>query len=235
MENYNITTEQNVSFNLQVANFGERFLAYFLDTIIIYGFVFLMVYIYSLLKIESVWYFILLGAPALFYHVVLEIIWNGQSIGKKWRKIKVVKTDGTPETAGSAIIRFLLRPIDSIYGLGMIIILATKLNQRLGDLAAGTCIIHTNKQMDLDQLTPKVEVGYEPVFDKLITSYLNDREINIVRKILKNRLKEPSHKNVVEAAKLMRSRLPITDNTLPAYKYLDQLVKDYDYYVLSEL
>lgn len=235
MENYNITSEQNVQFDLQIANFGERLMAYILDTLVILAFVFICVFTLRLLDIDSVWVYILLGAPALFYHVLFEIFWEGQSLGKKWRKIRVVRMDGGPETLGNAVVRFLLRPIDGFYGLGVIFILATKSNQRLGDLAAGTCIIHTEKQIKLDSIVPKsFDKKYQPKFPGDILNYFNDREINTVRKILKNRLNKPSHNIVKEAAEMIKTKWPNHQSGMPPYKFLDQLIRDYDYYVQKE-
>ena len=56
--------------------------------------------------------------------------------------IRVVKLDGSP-SIGSYLLRWLLFIVDGplTSGLGIFVILLTKNNQRLGDLAAGTMVI----------------------------------------------------------------------------------------------
>lgn len=69
-----------------------------------------------------------------------------QSRTKLWQKlinIRVVKVDGSTPSIGSYLLRWLLFPIDGpiTSGLGLLVVLLNKNNQRLGDLAAGTMVI----------------------------------------------------------------------------------------------
>ena len=69
---------------------------------------------------------------------------SGQTIGKKFSHIKVLKADGAPCDSGAALVRNLLRIIDSlpfIYILGIILIAATDKHQRLGDMLAKTIVV----------------------------------------------------------------------------------------------
>lgn len=69
---------------------------------------------------------------------------SGQTLGKKLAHIKVVKEDGSRCDVGSALVRSLLRIVDSlpaIYILGIILIAATDKKQRLGDMLAKTIVI----------------------------------------------------------------------------------------------
>lgn len=69
---------------------------------------------------------------------------SGQTIGKKFSHIKVLKSDGDPCDSGAALVRNLLRIIDSlpfIYILGIILIAATDKHQRLGDMLAKTIVV----------------------------------------------------------------------------------------------
>jgi uncharacterized RDD family membrane protein YckC len=69
---------------------------------------------------------------------------SGQSIGKKFTHIKVIKEDGSRCDFGSALVRSILRIIDHLpflYILGIILIAATEKKQRLGDMLAKTIVV----------------------------------------------------------------------------------------------
>lgn len=79
------------------------------------------------------------------YFIVLEAFWNGQTLGKKILSLRVAMADGTPVTRGAATYRNLLRPADMFPGTYLVGLLSVFLNvrcQRLGDIAAGTVVIH---------------------------------------------------------------------------------------------
>ncbi|HPR42519.1 MAG TPA: RDD family protein [Candidatus Methanofastidiosa archaeon] len=69
---------------------------------------------------------------------------SGQTIGKKLMNLKVIKTDGREMDYLSALVRNVLRIVDSLptlYILGILLILVTKERQRLGDMVAGTIVV----------------------------------------------------------------------------------------------
>jgi uncharacterized RDD family membrane protein YckC len=77
------------------------------------------------------------------YDVAFEVLSGGRTPGKRWTGLRVVRTGGEPVGFVTSSVRNLLRPVDflpSAYLLGIATILATKRNQRLGDLAAGTVV-----------------------------------------------------------------------------------------------
>jgi len=78
-------------------------------------------------------YFIILEGPA----------GGGQSIGKMIMSIKVTTEEGNVPSYWAAMIRTLLRIVDSIlfYALGFLIITFSNKNQRLGDMAAKTIVV----------------------------------------------------------------------------------------------
>lgn len=84
-------------------------------------------------------FLVLLGYPVLF-----EAFNGGRTLGKMMMGIAVVTGDGTPIGFLAAVIRNVLRFVDSLpgtYTVGMVSILATSRNQRVGDLAAGTLVV----------------------------------------------------------------------------------------------
>ncbi|MCP5044540.1 MAG: RDD family protein [bacterium] len=80
-----------------------------------------------------------------FYPVFFEVLENGQTPGKRMLSLRVVNKDGTPVAWSESILRNLLRFADllpSFYLLGIVSMLCTQHFQRIGDLAAGTLVVH---------------------------------------------------------------------------------------------
>jgi uncharacterized RDD family membrane protein YckC len=78
------------------------------------------------------------------YDVSFEVLASGRTPGKRMNGLRVVRTDGTPVRFLTSAIRNLLRLVDflpSFYLVGIGAVLATRRNQRLGDLAAGTLVV----------------------------------------------------------------------------------------------
>ncbi|VVB56426.1 RDD family protein [uncultured archaeon] len=88
----------------------------------------------SLLVIMLLW---------IFYGILLET-WRGQTVGKMILGIIVVKENGEPCDFLAALLRNVLRIIDSLpsfYILGFIVMAITEKRQRLGDRLAGTVVV----------------------------------------------------------------------------------------------
>ena len=91
------------------------------------------------------------------FSVIMEWAWRGQTIGKKLLRLRVVDASGLRLQLHQVLMRNLLRVVDMLpafYLLGGIVALFSRRGQRLGDLAAGTVVIHQPiyTEPDLDQL-----------------------------------------------------------------------------------
>ena len=79
-----------------------------------------------------------------FYPVIFELR-TGATPGKRAMGLAVVAEDGTPVTPAASLIRNLLRVVDFLpvaYGAGLLCTLIDRDFRRLGDLAAGTLVVH---------------------------------------------------------------------------------------------
>ena len=78
------------------------------------------------------------------YYVVLEMLFGG-TVGKLMLGLRVIKVSGAPYGLGAALLRNLLRFVDSfpfgLYVVGLVFIAATEKKQRLGDIVAGTAVV----------------------------------------------------------------------------------------------
>jgi hypothetical protein len=88
------------------------------------------------------------------YYLFFEMAWNGQSPGKRRLGLRVIRTDGSPITFTESLIRNLIRLFDFLpayYGVGVVAMFINSQTRRLGDLVAGTLVVH-DRPVTLDSL-----------------------------------------------------------------------------------
>ncbi|WP_298815374.1 RDD family protein [Chloroflexus sp.] len=95
------------------------------------------------------------------YYVFFELIWNGQTPGKRLVGLRVLREGGRPVDVVAVITRNLMRAIDFLplgYGIGLLSLFIDRYNRRLGDLAAGTVVAREGEPIILDNILKPVEV-----------------------------------------------------------------------------
>ena len=100
-----------------------------------------------------------------FYPVLFEVLGQGQTIGKRVVGLRVVNDDGTPIGWSASILRNLLLAADGIpgtYTAGLISMLASRDFRRLGDHAAGTLVIYTERRPRVEAQSPAVVTPLAP-------------------------------------------------------------------------
>jgi len=171
VEDYlSIDTPENVAFGYEVAGIGSRFIAALIDTLLIIILQVIVNLAVSLLVSSFVdnlfgenvaaWLFAVFGLISFAllwgYYIIFEMIWNGQSPGKRRMGLRVLKTDGTPITLMESIVRNLIRLVDFLpffYGLGVVTMFINEQARRLGDLAAGTLVVYDKATVTLESLS----------------------------------------------------------------------------------
>lgn len=152
-----VETPENVWLSFHPAGLGPRMWAYFIDLCISLLIIIALAIVVSLLSpilqisaahsgIMAVGFF----AVTFFYYVLFEYFWDGRSPGKKVAKIRVIKVAGYPISFWDSFLRNLLRTADLLlpfYGVGMLVMLGTRRMQRLGDLVAGTFVVHEEREV----------------------------------------------------------------------------------------
>lgn len=157
-----IDTPEQVAIRFPIAGIGSRFLAVLADTLV-QGVAYAVLILIFVLIASSApktsggalshtgekW---LIAGVVLFhfllywgYFALFETYWNGQTPGKKFCKIRVIQQSGRQITFFEAMTRNLIRIIDMMPGfylIGVISMVCNRRNQRLGDLAAATIVIH---------------------------------------------------------------------------------------------
>ncbi len=123
------------------------------------------------------------------YFAIFEAVWNGQTPGKRITHIRVIKDSGRPITPAESVGRNLMRIVDSspafLYAIGIVSVLLSKQNKRLGDFVAGTIVIHERELQDIRPL-------WQPPPSAVTTKYgaenLTPEEFAVVEAFLNRRL-----------------------------------------------
>ncbi len=172
-----IDTPEQVELSYSVAGIGSRFVALLLDTLIIVamyvalGIVFVLAASVTGGRDSSgalgLWF---IAALLLVYFVInwgyfalCEAYWQGQTPGKRVMKLRVIKDSGRQITLFEALARNLLRFVDYLPGfylVGVITMLCNKRNKRLGDMVAGTLVVH--ERTDEQPLLFQSSMNYSP-------------------------------------------------------------------------
>ena len=139
------------------------------------------------------------------YFVIFETIWQGQTIGKKKAKIRVIADDGKPTTIGKSSLRALLRPIDDLFFIGVFFIALGKKEKRIGDLIAGTIVIQeelvTNKNQDFQTTEQAKELALQLRIEADVAR-LSPENFAILRHYLQSRSQMISEARLKLARKL---------------------------------
>jgi len=90
------------------------------------------------------------------YFIAFEVLWQGQTPGKRFVKIRVIRENGRPARLPQATLRSLLRPVDDLFFLGMLLIIFSRREKRIGDWLAGTVVIQeaTTPKRQILQISP---------------------------------------------------------------------------------
>jgi uncharacterized RDD family membrane protein YckC len=241
-----IQTPEQTEVDFTIAGIGSRFLAIAYDTLlqILVGIVagviglFIVGAVNSIGKTGNIW----IGAIFIIFYFLLyfgyypffEIIWNGQTPGKRKENIRVIKDSGRPLTPAESIGRNLMRIVDILpvlYGVGILCAFLNKNNKRLGDLVVGSLVV---REGSLQEMQPAWQSdvggaaggvvflaaghGLSPEDYVLIDSFLSRRSsldygvrVRIAEDVLQR----------------LRAKLNISpDNTLSTEKILETLAHD---------
>ena len=211
-------TPENVQIEYRPAGLGTRFIAWFVDQIILNFVIFLLFImliiigavfegafrdairsIDKLVKEDGkttnpetvVAYFIgigivIWGLGSFFYFGLSELLWRGQTVGKRMCQIRVVKGDGFALDAVGIFMRNIFRVIDHLPILWMVPVLSQR-GQRFGDMVGGTIVVTDQSEVLAEvreelSSRPTSEARYR--FDNAKLSKLSHQDVDVVERIL---------------------------------------------------
>jgi uncharacterized RDD family membrane protein YckC len=249
-----IETPERVPLHFALASIGNRFLAcaidhglqLFLMALIAIGFSLLAdfvdfgdapkwVYALLILFIFLIW---------TSYFIFFEWLWNGQTPGKRWLKLRVIREDGRPITFWEASVRNLLRIFDIMpfpfYSIGLICVFISNRDQRVGDMVAGSVVVREREAEapTFDQVfaapvsDTALRRSFRPVGFNANLQLVGAREIEVVEAFLRRRWDLPDHSRQWMAWRvatpLLMKLKPEYDPTIFSYEgFLEELLHRY--------
>ncbi|NGM73581.1 RDD family protein [Sphingobacterium sp. SGL-16] len=232
-----INTPQNVNFEYKLAPVGTRIIAFALD----YGV--MLLYIFSVVlflrstnildgldKWALYGIYSLVYLPVFFYTIGCEMLLNGQTLGKRIMKLKVVKIDGTRATFYQYFIRWVANAVDiflSMGGVGLTSIILSQKGQRLGDIAADTTVISLKETLNLKQtvfeeLASEHQIVYPEVYK------ISDEEINEIKDIYNTGYRRKNYEIIKALAAQVELMIGKKSEELPE-KFVAQVIQDHYY------
>ncbi|HEX2270135.1 MAG TPA: RDD family protein [Pyrinomonadaceae bacterium] len=208
-----IETPERVPLHFALASIGNRFLACAVDHAI-QGFALALIgiaamilasfsTIQALFESAPKWVYavmiILLFLTFSGYFAFFEWLWSGQTPGKRWLKLRVIREDGRPITFWEAAVRNLLRSMDMMpapfYSIGLISVFATARDQRVGDMVAGTVVVREREAeapafsevFSSPVSDPALRRSFKPVEFTANLNSLTESEIQVVETFLRRR------------------------------------------------
>lgn len=243
MSELSIVTTQNVTINFNQATVGQRIGAQLLDAVVkgsylllVYGLIFKLAGLndamqgmdnWSRMAIQLVFYL-----PVMFYSLVQESIFEGQTIGKRVVKLKVIKIDGYQAGFGDYFIRWMFRLIDigPTQGIiGLIVLSTSDKTQRLGDMAAGTAVIDLKNDVTINHtILQELDSKYVPAYPLVIK--LSDNDVRIIKETYDTAYASADFDTIARLKQKIEAVTGIKPVEDSAIKFIDKVLKDYNYY-----
>lgn len=239
-----INTSQNVNINFNIASVGERMLAFIIDLLIKVAYAVVAFYVFFnffdlgyLLNGLDQWsqmaIYIAITFPIYIYPVVLESLMEGQTPGKKLMKIRVVKIDGYQASFGDYLIRWMFRLIDTSFAgvVGLISMIVSKNNQRLGDIASGTAVISLKNTINISHtILENIKEDYIPSFPQVIA--LTDNDMRIIKDNYTKALRVDDRQIISKLSDKIKGilKLEIDGTKMTERQFINVVIKDYNYY-----
>jgi uncharacterized RDD family membrane protein YckC len=237
-----IETPEQTSLEFPLAGIGSRFLAVALDTLLQIGAYTVLALIAALVSWVGIagvmgkqWALAILIFVAFSvqfgYFAFFETFWNGQTPGKRWTHLRVIQDSGRPISAYDAILRNLLRIVDtlpSLYAIGIVTMLISKENKRIGDYAAGTVVVHEKPLQGVSAIWSVAAAPGQAV-TAIPSAQLTTDELQLVETFFERRVSldpEVRRSMARQIAQRLGERLNVPSDARPdAEKFLEALAE----------
>jgi uncharacterized RDD family membrane protein YckC len=260
MSTVQISTPFNIALDFDIAPFHKRLLAYVIDVVILVLYALIARYVlYQVLQLEGKYVtgldIVVVTIPMLLYHLLSEMIFHGQSLGKKALDIRVMSLDGGDPTMSQYLLRWFFRVWEwplvfsfiwpslfilfqvfyvGLFGIVVVIVIAvTQKNQRLGDLAANTTVVNTkiNSSIHDTVFMEITQKDYAVKFSQVLK--LSDRDINTIKTVLNQSYKSGKYETAHRIADRIKQVLAI-ETDMDVDLFLEQLIADYNFLATRE-
>ena len=242
MTQLSINTTQNVNINFTAASVGDRIFAQLLDILVMIAYIVVTGFFLDITGLTTTieamdnWSIMavygIIYSPIMFYTIVQESLWEGQTIGKRIMKTKVIKLDGYQAGFGDYLVRWLFRLVEVFIGngiIGLIAIIASQKNQRLGDMAAGTAVITLKNKVNINHtIIQDINSDYVPTYPLVIK--LSDNDVRIIKETFEAAIITRDYATIIKLREKVLSVTGIKNQSGNDQDFIRTLLKDYNYY-----
>lgn len=246
------TPPEGVPVTFEVASLGARFGAQFLDLLITYiglglliwGLLWLNLLPYSALGAA---FMLLLFFVRIPYYILSELVWNGRTLGKRIVKIRVISANGRRLTAHQITARNLMKEVEVFTPatmmftteadwISMLLLLAwilflilvplfNRKRQRVGDMLAGTIVVEQPRSLLLPDLAAAPAARFE--FLPTHLDFYGRYELQTLEAILRDPSKSPIYQTeLARVTKAIIAKIGYAERVLPS-DHLDFLTAFY--------
>lgn len=234
MKKVEIITTQNVTIEYVLASLIERAGAFFIDFVFIWAAIGLLNLIAFIFAINSLIYFYTTSIPVFFFYSLLfESLNNGQSPGKYFLKLKVVKITNGKIDIFDYLMRWTFRMIDIYFSLGTLaslLIYSSSRSQRVGDFFADTSVIKI-LEINRYRLSSVMKINekndYIPIYNEVVL--YSEKEILLIKETYERYIQQPT-KGHCEAMDLLIKKIITQLKIKPPTNtndFIKTLIKDY--------
>lgn len=241
MKTLDVITTQNVRIEYEIAGLGDRILAFLFDQVVI-GVTILLLSLFLAFFWSiafNTWVpgwadFLLKGSLFIFYTPVMEIMNNGQTVGKMALRIKVLNVHGKQPEVIELLIRWAFRFLDiwlTLGSLACMLIVSSDQSQRLGDRLSNTTLVRLSPRnsVALDQLMKMESLkDYEPTFPQI--RQLSEQEMLTLKSALTRfeEYKNEAHKDaLMSAVNRVKEFSGIDQGEMRTLPFIRTLIQDY--------
>ncbi len=245
MSQIDITTSQNINIQYQVAGIGERIAAFLIDMIIKIAYVIVLytvlskffnleTYFNSLDRASIVAILTMITLPVHLYTLVFESLMEGQTPGKRLMKIRVVKIDGYQASFGDYLVRWVFRLMDITSNsgvVGIISMIVSKNNQRLGGIASGTAVISLKNKTGISQtILEHLDEGYTGTYPQVVA--LTDNDVRIIKETFTRAMTTYDRQVISAIAAKIRETVKLDPDQIKQteQQFIRTVIKDYSHY-----
>ncbi len=239
MAKIDVNTTQNVTIQYDTAGLLWRFIAWLIDSAVYYIFILLITFfvfpfVFDLSESFLYLFYFLVVVFGYFFRLFLEVFTNGQSIGKKLVSIKVIKLNGSSLESKDYFLRWAYRAVDALlsgFTVGVLSILMSEKEQRLGDMIANTTVIKLKPDRivtleDLQNLPDKAE--YEPKYPQV--TMFTDADMLALKSLLSRAQQynnETYYDLMAETVRNVKAKMGVENVRTNDAAFLKEIISEY--------